>query len=225
MSLRIRKEEYSPLGDFIGISFVRDQVRIMVRYPKLNSVFLSGFDSAREAVKVLESGLVLTDEQKAVTKRLYAEAGLLNSELSFLNSYIADAELSSAAVTALKKDLNNNNIEGAVLKIEGVKQYVMAHLAALVAEGMEATFPASLDAHKVSISASNALQNSFMNNRKRLTDANVAQYKALYVYISKIAKAGKLVFNNTVIKDEYNISKIVKRMRAAAHHAVVPPVV
>lgn len=223
MSTGIKKEEYSTLGDFIRVSFVRDQSVILVRYPRLDAVFLTKFTTQLEAVKVLESGLVLTEEQKAVTKQLYAESDELNLELNFLSSYITDAGLSPTIVSALKKDLKNDNIEAAVLKIESLKQYVVANSAVLEAEGMAAAYPTMLDDHKISLSAKNVLQNTIMNNRKSLTDANVEMYKDLYKYIGKIARAGKLVFATTVVKDEYIISKIVGRMRAAAR-AVAPPV-
>jgi hypothetical protein len=39
MNLKIRKEEYSALGDFVKASFVRDQAAIIARFPKLNAAF------------------------------------------------------------------------------------------------------------------------------------------------------------------------------------------
>lgn len=101
------------------------------------------------------------------------------------------------------------------MKIKGVKQFIVVHQVALEDEGMAAGFVATLEAHKVSMAANNGLQNSSMNNRKVLTDANSGAYKALYAFIGKIAKAGKLVFDGTVIEDEYVIVKTIGRMRAA----------
>ena|GEM_PF-1236537 len=215
MVLKIRKEEYTALGDFIKTSFVRDQAAIMARFPKLNAAFLADFTAKLDAVKVLESGLVLTEEQKTATEALYVEATALNKELNFLSSYAKEAGLNTDAITALKNDLRDSNIEGALLKIESVKQFVVAHSAALEDEGMAAGFAVALENHKVSMAAKNALQNAYMNSRKQLTDANAAEYKALYGFITKIVKAGKLVFDGTVTKDEYVITKTVGRMRAA----------
>lgn len=215
MSLRIRKEEYTALGDFVRVSFVRDQAVILSRFTKLNAGFLVDFTTKLEEIKVLESGLVLTEEQKAVTSKLYAEAAALNKELNFLIRYIKEVGLSSEAVTELKKDLISNNIEGAILKIESVKQYVIAKSAELEAIGMSATFAADLEGHRVSLSERNALQNSFMNSRKQLTETNKAKYNELYSYITKIINAGKLVFDGTATRDEYTITKVVSRMRFA----------
>ena len=215
MNLKIRKEEYSALGDFVKASFVRDQAAIIARFPKLNAAFLVDFTALLDEVKTLESDLVLTEEQKTATAALYTDARLLNKELNFLSAYMKSAGLSSSAVSDLKTDLTKNNIEGAILKIESVKQYVIANSAALIDEGMAADFKETLDTFKQSLSDKNALQNSYMNSRKALTDANKAKYTALYAYITKIVKAGKLVFDGSITKDEYTITKTVSRMRAA----------
>lgn len=215
MTMRVRKEEYTSLGDFIKKSFSRDLSAIVIRFPKLNEAFLADFITKLEEVKILESGLVLTQEQKSVSLSLYKEAEVLNKELNFLKSYINHAGLNTEIIVALKEDLVKSNIEGAVLKIESLKQFVTAHLLSLVNEGMIATFPEILDAHKISMEEKNASQNQFMNSRKALTDANKAKYQALYDYILKISEAGKLVFDGTVTEDEYSLTKTVRRMRSA----------
>jgi hypothetical protein len=217
--LKLRNEEYTTLGDFIKASFERDQPKIMERFPKLNAVFFTDYTTLLEEVKVLESSLVLTEDEKANTKALYAEATLLNKELNFLSNYIDEAGLNTKFVTELKKDLSSSDIEGAVLKIESVKQYVTAHQTALVDEGMSAGFAAALEGHKTSLAAKNAAQNAKINSRKTITDNNKDKYDSLYNYIAKIVKAGKLVFDGTVTEDEYNITRAIKKMRAYKKNA------
>lgn len=223
-SVKVRKEEYTTLGDFIRTSFVRDQAAIALRYPKLNAAFATAFSAKLTEVKTLESGLVLTEQQKNATASLYAEADVVNDDLNFLNSYLKRAKLNTTEVSKLKKDLTVNDIESAVLQMESVKQYVVANSAALIAEGMAANFVATFDAHKASLTQKNALQNQVITTRKTLTDANVDKYAALYDFIADIADAGKLVFANSVVKDEYNISKIVKRMRAGNGRGMPPKI-
>ncbi len=213
MSVKIRLEEYSALGDFVKASFVRDQGELVARFPKLDGQFLTDFGAKLQEIKTLESAIVITAEQKTATAQLYDEAKVLNRELNFLSAYIKDAGLDATAVSDLKKDLRTGNIEGALLKIEGVKQFVVAHKTVLEAEGMASNFDATLDAHKNSMMQKNALQNSYMNNRKQLTEQNSAKYKALYLYITKIIKAGKLLYDGETKKDEYIVSKVISRMR------------
>jgi len=195
-------------------SFVRDQAAIAVRFPKLNAEYLTAFQTKLGAVKALEGTLKLTEDQKKATAQLYAEADVVNKELNFLNSYLKDAGLPTDAVTQLKKNLSRGNIEGALLQMKDVKQYVEAHQADLEAEGMLTDYPAKLEAHRESMSAKNALQNSVLDARKQLVNHNKTEYKALYDYAKTIGEKGKLLFKGTVYEDQYNLTKIVARMRA-----------
>ena len=211
---KLRKEEYTTLGDFIKVSFERDLATITARYPKLNEAYKNQFVAKLEEVKTLESGLMLTEEQKNATKSLYQEVDVVNKELNFLSSYCKDADISTEAVTDLKKALAKGNVEGAVLKIESVKQFINANAAVLIEEGMATDFADTLGNHKTSLSTKNTLQNSTMNAHKTLTSNNKEKYNDLYAYITKIMRSGKLVFATSNIKDEYTISKVISRMRA-----------
>lgn len=214
MGLNVRFEEYAPLGDFLMASFVRDQAAIAVRFPKLNAEYVAAFQEKLVVVKKLEGILKLTEDQKKATAQLYAEADVVNKELNFLSSYFKDAGLPTDAITHLKRSLSTGNIEGALLELKDVRQYVAAHQAELEAEGMAPEYPDAMEAHRVSMERKNALQNSVLDTRKQLVDANKAEYKALYDYIKTVAEKGKLIFKGTVYEDQYNLTKMIARMRA-----------
>jgi len=211
----IKKEEYTTLADFILPSFTRDLAIFTALFPKFNAAFLAAFIVKLDFVKALESTFLITEEQKNATASLYQEADELNDKLNFLKENFKDANLNTTIITDSKNDLFNNNIEGAVLKIETLKQYIAAHQPALEDEGMANGFPAELDAHKTSLEAKNTAQKTFMNNSKILTDANEEQYDELYQFITKICSKGKLIHKGKVTADEYTISKNLQKMRAA----------
>lgn len=215
MNTYVRLEEVAPLGDFVKTSYTRDFSAIESKFPKMDATFRTNFFNKLEFVKELESSLELTESQKGVTASLYTEADVLNEELNFLSAYFDDAGLNKGIITDLKADLFNGNIEGAILKIEGVKQFIVIHQTELVAEGMDAGYPTTLGNHKVSMTEKNALQNEIMNNRKVLTEKNIGHYEELKKMLRKIMRNGKLVFANSIVKDEYTSAKVVQRMRAA----------
>jgi hypothetical protein len=219
MNANVKIEEVAPYGDFVLTSYARDFDAIKAKFPKMDNAFRDGFIAKLDFVKELESSLVLTESQKAVTESLYAEAKRLNTDLNFLSAYFADASLNTAIVTGLKNDLLNRNIEGAILKIESVKQFVASNQAALIAQGMDANFADVLTDYKVSLTQKNNEQNELINNRKQLTDANQVHYDELLKMIKKIVRNGKLVFKGSVTQDEYTTGKIVQRMRAAKKKA------
>jgi len=219
MNANVKIEEVAPYGDFVLTSYTRDFDVIKAKFPKMDNAFKDGFVAKLDFVKELESSLVLTESQKGVTESLYAEAKRLNTDLNFLSAYFADASLNTAIVTGLKNDLLNRNIEGAILKIESVKQFVASNQAALIAQGMDANFADVLTDYKVSLTQKNNEQNELINNRKQLTDANQVHYDELLKMIKKIVRNGKLVFKGSVTQDEYTTGKIVQRMRAAKKKA------
>lgn len=212
--MRIRKEEYTALGDFLLPAFTRDQADIVTQYPKLDAAFLNAFQDKLRFVKRLESSIVITEKQRKATATLYEMADELNSDLTRLNSYVKDARLNSSAITALKTELFKRNIEGAVLLMEGIIQYITEHKTVLETEGMLEGMIEKLTNYKEEMEAKNTDQNLFMNQMKELTDRNLRHYEELYEYMAKIAEKGKLVFKNTVKQDEYTLSKNISRMRA-----------
>lgn len=213
--MNVRKEEYTAIGDFIRSSFQRDQPAIMARYPKLNAAFLTAFTAKLEQVKTIQSAYVISDALKQLTKSLYKEADELDDELVFLADYFRDAGLDNTVVRDLRKDIWDSNIEGAVLKLEGVRQLVAENSDVLVEEGMPENFETTLAAHKTSLSAKNRQQNDYMNTKRQITENGEAPYAALMDYIIRIGDAGKKVFKGKAAEDEYSITRILKRMRAA----------
>ena len=183
-------------------SFRRDIAVFKERFPKFDSAFLASFNDKNELVKELESSIIITEKQKNATAQLYAEATALNNKLSFLKENFQDADLNTSIVTNLKNDLFSHNIEGAVLKIESLKQYITANQTILEEEGMASNFAAQLATHKTSFELKNKDQSEYMKQLKTLTDDNEAHYDELYKYITKVAGKGKLLFKDSRIKEE-----------------------
>lgn len=213
MGTRIRKEEYTTLGDFVMTSYTRDLAVISGKFIKLNAAYKVLFKAKLDECKLLDSVLMFTEVQKTATKKLYEESDALNKELVFLNSYVKDAGLNTGLVTDLKYDLSRHNIEGAVLKIEGLRQYVILNTSVLLVEGMASNYGATLGAHGVSLALKNTVQTTAMKDRRLLTDANIAAYDALYGYITNVCSKGKIVYKHTVKEQEYSVSWNINKMR------------
>ena len=213
MSKRVRIEEYSPLADCIVKSFERDQEEIVKRFPRLDGAFLEKFKTKIAEVKVLDKEIVLTEKQKNTSDELYAEADELNTELNFLSTYLSYAELDNNMVWMLKKDLIKGNFEEAIFKIEGLKQFVISHCEELESEGMSPYFPRELEVYRISLNDKNTLHSKTLKQRKEFAPAEKNQYASLSAFISTVSYAGKVVFDGTEIKQEYNIKKILSKMR------------
>lgn len=214
MNNNLRVEEYYPGGSFLLKSFERDREELAVRFAGFTVDYLAGFVAKLVQIKKLEQSITLTEDQKDSTEELYALSGELNTELNYLTFYFKKANLDSAIVSAVKKDLAKGNIEGATDKIEGVIQYITAKAALLTPHGMSADFPAELAATRDILEIKNGLQNEKINALNKLHEANKGVYKELRDYISTVSEAGKIMYKGKVKGGEYTVSKLISRMRS-----------
>lgn len=207
------KEEYIPAGLFLRTSFERDQGELSVRFKDFTSVFLADFIAKIDKVKTLESAIIMTDDQKKATADLYSAADDLNNEFNFLVYYFKKLKFDTAVLSAVKKDLNSRNIEGAVAKIEDVIQLITVHQTELEDKGMAVGFVQDLSTRRDYLEAKNVLQNKYKNDIATLYKDNKVEYDALYDYIKDIADAGKRLYAGQKKAKEYTVSSLIKRMR------------
>jgi hypothetical protein len=221
MNYRLRKEEYVPAGTFLATSFLRDRVDLSSRFSEFTPDYTIAFEKQLQKVDALEQPYKMTEAQKKATLNLYFVATEMSKELNFLSFYFKRASLDPAIITAIKKDINGHNIEGACLKIKGLIDFVKSESVVLESKGMAVGFVATLETTKADLEAKNALQNEIMNNKKQLYEDNKTDYDALYDFIKTITSAGKIFYNGVVKADEYTVTKMISRMRAGA--GVTPP--
>ena len=214
MKVRVRLEEYAPLGRFMMASFVRDLPLIEARFKKYNAAYVANFQNLIDAIETLEGTLTLSEEQYKVTESLNIEVEAFDKELNFLSAYFKDAGFSTDAITVLKNSLKSGNVEGALLELKSMTQFAAGNKAILEEQGMSLTYIDELEATYTSISAKNVMQYKIMKEKEALVEANKAAYKNLYACIAGVAEKGKLVFSNSNKADEYTITKIIGRMRS-----------
>lgn len=219
LSTHLRKEECVPVGTFLKESFLRDRAELATRFSEFTADYATAFANQLQKVNTLEQPYKLTEDQKKVTQDLYSVADALNKELNFLSFYFKQAVLDPAILTAIKKELNTHNIEGAGLKITSLIEFIKSHQTVLQSKGMAAGFVAELEATKADLEAKNVLQNKIMNSKKSLYEDNRADYEALDEFVKTIAGAGKIFYAGTAKADEYTIAKIISRMRGISKEA------
>jgi len=205
MSTKLRIEEYLPVGSFLETSFSRDRAELEEDFSEFTETYENDFKNQLHIVSELEDSLVLTEEQKGVTKSLYAASGAMSKELNVLAFHFKRAKLDTKIITKAKKDLTKGNAEGANLKIKAIIQMIDSKTEALESKGMKSGYSSQLNIKNIDLLAKNVLQNKLMDDRGQLAENNSGVYKALYEYISTIATAGKIIYAGQGKRDEYVI--------------------
>ena len=212
---RIKHEEMVPLADMVWASFKRDRAEIEAENHTFTEDYLNDFKVMIEEVRDLEQSDSLLVTQKAVTGQLYLAADGMNKELKLFQIVLKNSGLDSDLLSVLLKNIRKRNIEAALVNIKSIGQVVNANLALFTSKGMKANFPGLLvDKFAVLTDLSNQ-QTQLMKDRKTLTDGNEGTYAALNVYISEVSGIGKTVYVGTVKGDEYNISKMLKKLHSS----------
>lgn len=212
---RIKHEEMVPLADMVWASFKRDRAEIEAENQTFTEDYLNNFKVMTDEVRDLEQSDSLLVTQKAVTGQLYLAADGMVKDLKLFQIVLKNSGLDSTVVSVLLNNIRKRNIEGALVNIKSIGQVVDANLALFTAKGMKASFPAFLvDKFAVLTDLSNQ-QTQLMKDRKTLTDGNEGTYAALNVYISEVCGIGKTIYVGTVKGDEYNVSKMLKKLHSS----------
>lgn len=210
--MKIQKEEYVPVASAILRSFSRDLPLFEAENHLYNAQYLDAMRSKTEELRAAESADLLLIRQKKVTQELYALGRNLLSPLKLLNLVLNKAGISTKLASDVMTDLNKRNFEGALSSLESLRQVVSAHNALMISKGMKATAPATLENAITAITEKSTEQTAYQQQRKGFTADHKVLYKELYLYITEVAKLGKIIFEGQQKKDEYTISKLLALM-------------
>lgn len=209
----VKKENYITLANFIVVSFERDLADFTNHFKTMNSDYLAKFKEAIEAAKNIESTVKLKLEQKETTKLLYDKADELRLIFVFLKKYARNSDFETEMLSKTIQLLRTKNIEGSVNAIRKSLSYYQENKERMM--DMPDNFLDEIKPKTDELEKLNIRQNIVMNQIKEVVNNENAKYETLYGYISHIASLGKLIYQGNYKKDEYNISKIIKRMKAS----------
>lgn len=212
-STNLRLEDYPAIADFIFTSFERDLPDFTAKYKTMNGDYLNAAKSANITLKSIQATLLAKQLQKDVTIELYSAADALKKDVILLKDY---AQRGKVAIVLLGDSvylLANHNIEGALRTLREGLPYFIDNISNM--PDMPDGFLDRLATQINEIDTLNNAQNMAINKSLESTTSNKEIYKQVYHYITDIAKAGKLIYANTQKVDEYTISKLQSRVRAA----------
>ncbi len=210
----MRHEEYAVAGRFVQTSFERDRKALEELSNEFNPQYQTDFDNQIDRVEKMEQGLSLSQRLKDTTKALYGMTDGMDKEMNALSFRFSKVGLPTKLITKVKKQLNTGNVEGACKDVEGLAQLIKERKDDLEAKGMKPEYVPELKDKNEKLRELNGLQNELMDKGQYVTFDQDTEYKALFAYIQNICKAGKIVFDGTITEDEYNITRLIKRMRA-----------
>lgn len=206
---RLKKENYTAVAEFMAVSFERDLADFTAIFRTINADYLSAFKDAINQVKSIETSFGIQMEQKQVTQELYELAEKIYNKVLLLKKYTERAKIDIPTLSSITTSLKNKNIEGAVKLLREVMPYLSANKAKLtdMPDDFLEGFPEAIS----QMERLNIEQNKLINKKKQTNVNEKDAYRALYKFISEIADTGKTVYKTSIKRDEYTISKILRK--------------
>ena len=150
-------------------------------------------------------------KQKELTKSLYDKIKDIKYNLQLLKDYAIRAKLDISLFNTLLKNISMKNAEGIIKNIRDMLPYYRSNVDKLL--DMPDGFLDKLKLKNDELEKLNTDQKHQLTSKKTNTSDNHIIYKEIYEYIRNISKAGKLIYINSIKKDEYTLSKILAKLR------------
>lgn len=112
--MRLKVENYLPVGEQVLISFEEDQSILARHFVKMDAAYLDGFRKQLDVVRGVESTFMLTEAQKVLTQSLYKACDEMTHAVDFLRVYGKQVGLNMKICSTITRSLRHRNVEGAV---------------------------------------------------------------------------------------------------------------
>ena len=212
-SFRIRQAEYPMVGSALYRSLSENLPNFTTNFKTIDAGYADGFKKAIEDVQAVHAATTGLEAQKDVTKQVMDKQNTLLDRLKFLKDYAFLAGLSEKPVMEAANAFRKGDTEEGVKAVNRALAYYTANKEQLTS--MPENYLEEITTLANEVEVLNVDQNAAMNFRSSLTKENLAKYDALDEYISTVSRLGKRVFKGTPKEVEFNVSKILSRIRVA----------
>jgi hypothetical protein len=214
----ILKEEYVPIADALLNSFSRDLNIFEAENHLYNATYLSAMQNKTNEVRAKETGDAVLLLQKKTTQELYTLGSELSKPMKLLNIVFDKAKIKTTLPSDVIKKVNKRNFEGVLSSLSSLRDVIASQSALLTSSGMKPDTETFIQNIFNAITAKSNEQSAYQQQRKAFTSANKGLYKELYVYISEVARMGKIIFQGDQKASEYTLENLIALVNSSKNN-------
>ena len=216
-----RHEELPVVGGFVKESVSRDMVKFTNFSEIYNADYLIGFqgsiDNAMNVIGQNDKKKLL----KNLTTRLYNRIKNSRNLVGKIEFFVKrakgqlDIQYLDFGFKALRAAISSKNVEGITVHMQALLNNVVRNHDVLLGVGYKTALSDSFETLMATIRSENQQQNILIGEKEAQTIERNKLLSNLWVYISEVCEAGKLIFRDSEpekIKD-YTYSELKKRVR------------
>jgi len=220
-SFNCKDEELPIVAKFVAFSLKRDLADFTAFSPKFTTSYVTDFETRITTISDLLEPQAETLAKSQITARYTATMAGLIDPINRISGYIklAKADLNftdaSFGLSALRKSIEKNDVEGAIANLHIVLANINTYKAQLAAQGLTDEFIGGLTAAWQSMAADKQQQYEIISNRRSIVQNNVSLLNDVYNQITEINSVGKILYKGTdnAKLSDYTFSDLLKKVR------------
>lgn len=219
-----KDEELIPLSKFTLYALKRDLSDFNAFSPKFNDEFIAQTEAKITDVENLLEPQAEMLAKKVINERIVNELADCNIMIIRLDGYLRLAKKTIGAtkndfgIVALRKAMNNGDIESTLNQLNIVIKNVETYNAALQSAGLPEGFSTELKNLYNSIATDRQEQFKIVSNRMAIVQNNLQLLNDLYVWLQEIYAIGKVLYSKSdIVKyKEYTFTELLKKVKLSA---------
>jgi hypothetical protein len=230
-----KDEELAVVSKFVAFSLKRDLADFTAFSPKFNAAYTTDFDTKIVGASDLIEPQSETLAKKIITERYTATIKGLTDPINRITGYLNLAKgglnisPASFGLSALRKSIVNNDIEGVIANLHIVLVNISTYKTQLSEQGLNDELIDGLTAASKTIADDRQQQFEITSNRKSIVQNNVYLLNDLYAQVAEILSVGKILYKgvDAAKLSDYTFTELLKKVRqtvksAAAQAQTVP---
>lgn len=218
-----KDEELTVVSGFVFSNLKRDLADFSAFSPKFTADYLTSFETKKNAATELVEPESEMLAKKMITERYSSTIAGLSSSVNKVSGYLKLAfttlKMNDAdfGLSALRKTISNNDVEGFLAKLSIVLTNIATYKAILISLGLTDEFISTLSAASDSVAADRQEQYEIISRRKGIVQNNIAVLNDLYNQMNETLNIGKALYKGSdpARESDYTFTQLLKKVRQA----------
>lgn len=216
-----KDEELPVVARFVAFSLNRDNADFSAFSPMFTQDYVTNFETQITTTSELLEPASETLVKSQITQHYTATIKGLTKPIAAVSGYLklanASLKITDAAfgLTAVRKSIDNNDVEGVISNLRIVINNINTYKAVLAEKGLTDEFITGLNDAAKSIADDRQQQMEITSNRRQIVQNNISTFNAVWAQTAEILKIGKVLYQGTnpAKLADYTYAQLLKKVR------------
>ena len=220
-NFKCKDEELPVVSTFVAYSLKRDLADFSAFSPMFTTDYATTLETQIATISELLEPASETLAKSLITQHYTATISGLTKPIAAVSGYLNLAKgklkITDAAfgLSAVRKSIDNNDVEGVVSNLRIVINNITTYKAPLTEKGLTDEFIKGLNDAALSLAADRQQHMEITSNRRQIVQNNISVFNAVWTQTAEILKIGKVLYKGTnpAKLADYTYAQLLKKVR------------